>query len=128
MGEKKQKEMTNKEIALAFLTEVQAGNIEKAYDKYVHSSFVHHMPYFKGDRQSLMEAMIDADKQYPEKVYEPLRSIAENELVTVHGRIVLDSKEYSVLHLFRIENGKIVESWEASQESIENPSNKYGLF
>ena len=120
--------MTNKEIALAFLTEVQAGNIKEAYQNYVHTNFVHHMPYFKGDRQSLMEAMQAAHEQYPGKVYEPLRTVAEDDLVTVHGRIVLDSKEYSVLHLFRIENGKIVESWEASQEAIEDPPNKFGLF
>lgn len=120
--------MTNKEIALEFLTEVQAGNIAEAYEKFVHSNFVHHMPYFKGDRRSLMEAMIDADKEFPDKVYEPLRTVAEDDLVTVHGRIVLDSKEYSVLHLFRIENGKIVESWEASQEETDDSPNEYGLF
>lgn len=120
--------MSNKEIALGFLTEVQAGNIGEAYDKYIHTNFVHHMPYFKGDRQSLLEAMEDAHKQYPEKIYEPLKTISENDLVTVHGRIVLDSIEYSVFHLFRIENGKIVESWEASQEAIKDSLNEYGLF
>ncbi len=120
--------MTNKEIAIAFLTEVQAGKIKEAYAKYVHPDFKHHMPYFKGDRQSLLEAMEDAHKQYSDKIYEPLRTVAEGELVTVHGRIVLDSKEYSVLHLFRFENGKIVESWEASQEAIDDSPNEYGLF
>jgi hypothetical protein len=33
-----------------------------------------------------------------------------------------------MIHIFRFEKDKIIESWEASQEVLEDPPNEHGLF
>jgi hypothetical protein len=42
--------MTKKESAVAFLRMVADGQIKEAYQKFISSDFIHHNPYFKGDR------------------------------------------------------------------------------
>jgi len=42
--------------------------------------------------------------------------------------VTLDDTIFGVIHFFRFEGDKIIESWEASQQEIENSPNRYGLF
>jgi hypothetical protein len=48
--------------------------------------------------------------------------------VTVHGKVTLIPKIYGVIHIFRFEEDKIIESWEASQEALDDSPNENGLF
>ena len=120
--------MNKKEIATTFLSLASAGDVEEAYEKYVHPQFRHHNVYFKGDRNSLREAMAVNAQEYPNKTYEPIHALEDGELVAVHGKVTLDPKIYGVIHLFRFEEGLIIESWEASQEELEDSPNENGLF
>ncbi len=81
--------LTRKETAIAFLREASAGDVRGAYEKYVHARFRHHNPYFKGDRESLMQGMLDGAGEFPQKQFEPLRSLEDGALVAVHGRVRL---------------------------------------
>lgn len=90
--------MTKKEIAESFLKLASAGKVREAYEKYVHADFIHHNTYYKGD------------------------------LVTVHGKVTLGHKVFGVIHIFRFENEKIVEEWEASQEVLQDSPNENGIF
>lgn len=49
--------MNKKDIATSFLIQVSSGDVRKAYKQYVHLQFRHHNAYFKGDRESLLQAM-----------------------------------------------------------------------
>jgi len=121
--------MTNKEIAIDFLNRISAGDVRPAYEEFVHPEFIHHNVYFKGDRESLMVGMEENAQEFPEKTYETLRALEDGNLVTVHGRVQLAADSiWSVIHLFRFEDGKIIELWEASQEEIEDSPNENGLF
>src|SRR3989338_4572303 len=105
--------MNKKEIATEFL--------KVAYDEYVHPDFFHHNAYFKGDRETLMKGMEENKKRFPDKKYEPLRTLEEGDLVTEIGRVILSSdKVFSVIHIFRFNDDKIIEEWEASQEGIKD--------
>ena len=58
-----------------------------------------------------------------------LRTLEDGDLVAVHGKVSLSpEKVYSVIHIFRFEDDKIIESWEASQEELKDSPNKNGLF
>ena len=121
--------MTNKEIAIDFLNRVSAGDVRPAYDEYIHPDFIHHNLYFKGDRESLLIGMEENAKEFPDKTYESLRALEDGDLVTVHGKVQLSSDmTFAVIHIFRFEDGKIAELWEASQEQVEDSPNEYGLF
>ncbi len=121
--------MNKKEIAITFLKMASAGIVSEAYSKYVHSDFRHHNAYFKGDRETLLKGMEENAKQFPNKKYETLRALEDGNLVTVHGKVTLDSdKIFSVIHIFRFEGDKIVEEWEASQQLLKDSPNENGIF
>ena len=121
--------MGKKERATKFLEMASSGDVREAYDRYIHGSFRHHNAYFQGDRQTLMTAMEENVREFPEKHYEMLRSLEEGDLVAVHGKVTnVHAKTWSVIHIMRFEGEKIIEMWEASQEEIEDSPNEYGIF
>lgn len=121
--------MGKKEIAESFLKLASSNNVREAYGKYIHPHFYHHNAYFKGDRESFLYAMEENIKQFPHKTYETLRVLEDGDLVAVHGKVELSPEsQWSVIHIFRFENNKIIESWEASQQALEDSPNKNGIF
>ena len=121
--------MTKKEIAVRFLEVASSGNVREVYDQYVHPDFIHHNAYFKGDRETLLIGMEENQKQFPDKTYETLRTIEEGDLVAVHGKVVLSPDMiYSLIHIFRFKDGKIIEEWEAGQQLLDDSPNENGIF
>jgi predicted SnoaL-like aldol condensation-catalyzing enzyme len=121
--------MNKKEIATSFLRLASSGKVRKACDNYIHSRFIHHNAYFKGDRDSFITAMEINAQKFPNKTYETVRALEEGNLVAVHGKVILSpDSQWSVIHIFRFENNKIIESWEASQEILKDSPNENGLF
>ena len=120
--------MTKKEIGMEFLKLASAGKVKEAYDNYVHSDFRHHLIFIKGDRASFAKAMEENARQFPHKTYETIHALEDGDFVAVHGKVKLDQKVYGVMHIFRFNGDKIIESWEASQEELKDSPNKYGLF
>ena len=121
--------MTRKQIAVEFLKMASAGKVREAFEAHVHPDFFHHNAYFKGDRESLLAEMEKNIKEYPSKSYEALRSIEDGDLVMVHSKVAgAFDKDWSVIHIFRFEGDKIIESWEASQENIRDSPNANGIY
>jgi predicted SnoaL-like aldol condensation-catalyzing enzyme len=122
--------MHRKAFALDFLKLASSGNVQEAYAKYIHPDFVHHNPYFAGDRASFMKGMEENHAQFPDKVFTPLHVLGDGDLVAVHGKVQLTpgGREISLIHLFRFQGEKIIEEWEAAQGPVENSPNKSGLF
>jgi len=108
--------MNKKEVAASFLHLASSGNVREVYDQFIHPQFRHHNVYFKGDRESLLKAMEENAQQFPNKTYKVLRVLEEGNLVAIHGKVTLSPEsQWSVIHIFRFEGDKIIESWEASQ-------------
>ena len=120
--------MNKKEIAVAFLKRASSGDVREAFDQYVHPDFKHHLIFFKGDRESFLTAMEENVRQFPDKTYETLHALEDGDLVAVHGRVELAAKVYGLIHVFRFQGDKIIESWEASQEELKDSPNENGLF
>jgi predicted SnoaL-like aldol condensation-catalyzing enzyme len=119
-----------KEIAVTFLTLASAGKVREAYQSYVHPRFRHHNPYFKGDRESLMAGMELSMVEFPNKVFEAVRVLEDGDFVVVHGKVRLnpDMPEIALIHIFRFEDGSIIEEWEAAQEVPKVSPNENGMF
>ena len=120
--------MNKKEIAILFLKSASSGRVREAYAKFIHPDFKHHLVFFKGDRESLRQAMEENARQFPDKTYEVIHALEDGDLVAVHGKVVLKPKVYGVIHIFLFRADKIIESWEASQEELEDSPNENGLF
>jgi predicted SnoaL-like aldol condensation-catalyzing enzyme len=105
-----------KEMAVNFLQLVIAGNIDDAYEKYVDMQGEHHNPYFPADFPALKEAMKENHQQFPNKLFDIQHVIAEGNMAASHSILRMGEKQLAVVHLFRFENGKIVEMWDVAQE------------
>ena len=68
--------------------------------------------------------------QNPEKSLEVKNAIAEGDLVAVHSLVhhKRGDQGAAVIHIFRFENGRIIELWDVGQKVPESSPNQYGMF
>jgi predicted SnoaL-like aldol condensation-catalyzing enzyme len=121
---------TQKESAVDFLNLIVAGNIDEAYDNYVNMHGRHHNVYYAADFASLKQGMIENHAQFPNKRLMVKNVLGDGNLVAVHSNIILKPGEpgVSTVHLFRFENGRIVEIWDIGQPVPLNSPNLMGAF
>ena len=119
-----------KEAAMDFLRLASSGNVREAYQKYVAPDFKHHNPYYKGDRESLLNGMEESAMSSPNKEFKMLLALQEGDLVAVHSRVVQESlpAPISVVHIFRFSENYIVELWDIIMPQPKDMVNENGLF
>lgn len=120
--------MNQKQIATAFLSAAASGDVHQAFDKYVAPDFIHHNQYFKGDRTTLLEAMIEASKTHPNKSFNITQIIEEGDRVFAYSHVVKENMDIAVVHMFRFSGNKIAELWDVGQVIDKNSLNENGLF
>ena len=120
----------NKDRTVLFLKMAAGGEVREAYARFVGPGFKHHNPFFEGSAESLMAGMEENARQNPNKILDVKRAMAEGEFVAVHSHVRQnpDDRGASVVHIFRFENGRIVELWDVGQPVPEQSPNQYGMF
>jgi predicted SnoaL-like aldol condensation-catalyzing enzyme len=121
---------TNKDKAVAFLELAASGQVHEAYSNFVGSGFKHHNPFYEGSAESLSTGMEENARQNPNKIFEVKRAIAEGDFVAVHSHVRQkpDDRGAAVVHIFRFENGRILELWDVGQPVPESSPNQHGMF
>ena len=121
---------SNKDIAVSFLKLASSGDVHEAYTRFVGEGFRHHNPFFEGSAESLRVGMEENVRQNPNKILEVKQVIAEGELVVTlsHVQPKPDSLGAAVVHIFRFENGRIVELWDVGQPVPEHSVNQHAMF
>ncbi|MBS0241867.1 MAG: nuclear transport factor 2 family protein [Proteobacteria bacterium] len=122
--------MTNAERATAFLAMAARGEVQAAYEAFVDPSFIHHNQYFKGDRQSLLDAMLAAHKTSPNTSFEVKKVYEAGETVITHSLVTrsTEPKEIVVVHILRFAAGKIVELWDVGVPVVGDGPNENGVI
>jgi len=123
-------EISNREIATSFLKLAAAGKIDEAYNNYVSQQFKHHNAFFPGDRESLMRGMKENAEIYPDKKLEVKLTLEDGNFVAIYSYVQLKPGDLGLAlsHIFRLENGKIVELWDIGQAIPQNSPNENGIF
>ena len=121
---------TNKEIAIEFLSLCASGNVQMAFERHTGPHFKHHNPHFKSDRDSLIKAMQESDKDEPNKAFNVNQAIADGDTVAVFSELLRAEADiaYAVVHIAKFENGKIIELWDVVQEVPKDSANELGMF
>ena len=121
---------SHKENAVDFLQLVVAGSINEAYNDYVNMHGKHHNVYFSAEFASLKQGMIENHAQFPNKRLSVKNVLGDGDLVAVHSNIVLIKGEPGIaaVHIFRFEEGKIIEMWDIGQAIPSNSPNRMGAF
>jgi predicted SnoaL-like aldol condensation-catalyzing enzyme len=118
-----------KDIAKAFLQGVVTDKVREIYDLYTLPNFKHHNGFYSGDRESLLEGMLESNRVFPNKKVTIKLAIAEPPYVTLLTHVqIAEDKEVAVIHMYRFEDEKIAEMWDISQEVPENSPNENGMF
>lgn len=121
---------SNKDAATNFLRLVVQGKIQEAYDTYISPGFRHHNAHFPSDAASLQKGMQENHDLFPQKTLDIQHVVAEGDLVMTHSRLLFspDKPQMSVVHIFRFEDGRIVEMWDTGQAVPDELVNELGMF
>jgi len=121
---------SNKQIAEELLILSSKGSSREAFGQYVGKNFKHHNVFFKGDAETLMAAMEENAKQFPDKTFEIKHTLQDIDLVAIHShaRLKPDEPGVALMHIFRFEDGKIVELWDFGQPVPAEMVNENGMF
>jgi predicted SnoaL-like aldol condensation-catalyzing enzyme len=121
---------TNTTNAVSFLQLASSGKVREAFEKYIGNGFRHHNPFFEGSAGALQAGMEENSWQSPDKVFTILRTVSEGDFVVTHSHVQQnpDQRGAVVVHIFRFENGHIVELWDVGQPIPESSPNQNGMF
>jgi len=125
--------MTNssqKETAIALLKAAAAGKVDEAFERYVGPGFIHHNPFFRGDADSLKQAMRQNAVENPGKILEIKQVLQDGDRVVIlsHIRQHTGDRGAAVVHIFRFSAGRVVEVWDIGQPIPEDSPNQNGMF
>ena len=103
---------------------------EEAVAKYVGSHYRQHNPTAGDGADPFIAFVRGFVKAFPPLRFDFKRFVAEGDLVVVHSHLVRKpgGRGMAVMDIFRLENGKIVEHWDALQEVPESPANNNTMF
>lgn len=122
--------MTKKEMAIHFLQMAGMGKVEEAYKLYIDEQFIHHNQYFKGDRASLLAAMIEAHNTSPNLSITTKYCYEDKEAETVitHSLVRKKDMDIAVVHIFKFKKDKVIELWDLGQIIDPECPNEQGMF
>jgi predicted SnoaL-like aldol condensation-catalyzing enzyme len=101
---------------------------------YFGPQFVDHNPAASGDGTKDIDGIKRflgfLRNKFPQSNFEIQRVIAEGDYVVVHSHGVREpgTKGRAIVDIFRLDQGKIVEHWDAVQDIPENPPNPHAFF
>ena len=121
---------SNKEIAKKFLQLVAEGQVKKAYELYIGEDFVHHNAYFAAGSEALMRGMEESAKMTPNKQFTVKLTLEDGNKVMTYSHLKHKPEDLGVVvvHIVRIDNGKIVEMWDVGQAIPQEIVNTDGIF
>jgi predicted SnoaL-like aldol condensation-catalyzing enzyme len=121
----------NKTLVTAFFRVLfQDKNVDKALQMYVVKDLIQHDPYLPDGSAAMADFYGPYLEQHPQASAEIKRMIAEGDIVVVHSLFKESAEDtgQAVVDIFRVQDGKIVEHWDVSQDIPENPANRNTMF
>jgi len=120
----------NKELVLAFYKKLIGEKDYEAARRYMGAEYRQHAPYAADGHTGVAEWVRKFKEAFPQHHYEVKKIIAEGDLVVLHlhGKSGLHPFGESVIDIFRIENGKVVEHWDVIQPIPESADNANSMF
>ena len=112
------KTQKNKEIARQFVQDVLMDQRYEDFWKYVSEKFTQHIVYLEDGAENYLQGIKDLEEKQGIRYVLPHRAIAEGNFVGVQSQVNYRGRVTSVIDLFRLQDEKIVETWECLFESV----------
>jgi predicted SnoaL-like aldol condensation-catalyzing enzyme len=122
---------SSKQVVLEFYDRafVQRKPDEAARD-LMGATYTQHNPDVPDGKDAFVGAIGGMLQQFPDFSSEIKRVIADEDLVAIHHHVKMTKEDRgsSVVDIFRIEGGKVVEHWDVVQPVPEKPANDNTMF
>ena len=120
----------NKQIVRDFYETLLNRKDFDAAAKYIGRQYIQHNPNVGDGITGLKEFFDTRNREFPESRVVLKRVLAEGDYVVchVHSLRIPDKHECAAIDIFRLEDGKICEHWDAVQEIPRKAANSNSMF
>jgi predicted SnoaL-like aldol condensation-catalyzing enzyme len=121
----------NKEIVVDFYDLlIYRKDFKKAAEEYLGRTYIQHNPVVEDGPEGLEKYIESLKVRYPDLHNEIKHIYAEGDIVImhVHSRIDSNARGLSLIEIFRVDEGKIVEHWDVMQRIPEKSANNNTMF
>ena len=120
----------NKKLVLDFYHKLIGEKDYEGARPYMGAEYRQHAPYATDGHAGIAEFVRQFKQSFPLHRYEVKKIVAEGDLVVLHlhGMNGPNPHGESVVDIFRIENGKVVEHWDVIQPIPEHADNANTMF
>jgi predicted SnoaL-like aldol condensation-catalyzing enzyme len=128
-GADKQEEQNKKTVAEFYEKAIYQKDFEAA-SKYIGPRYTQHNPMAADGPGGLKEFIQFLRTKFPGSHNEIKRVFADEDYVVLHVHAVREpgTRGNAIVDIFKLENGKIVEHWDVTQEIPEKAANANGMF
>ena len=122
-------EEKNKQIATTAYQRIFGDLDITAVDDYMSKDFIQHNPTI-ADGPEGVKALVQmlVSKGIPKQKIEFKHIIAEGDIVILHSRYEMAGKEWRFIDIYRVENSKLVEHWDAMMQMPEQRAHNNSMF
>lgn len=119
----------NKQLATTAYQRIFGDLDITAVDDYMSKEFLQHNPTI-ADGPEGVKALVQmlVSQGIPKQKIEFKHIIAEGDIVILHSRYEMAGKEWRFIDIYRIENNKLVEHWDANMAMPDERANNNTLF
>jgi predicted SnoaL-like aldol condensation-catalyzing enzyme len=120
----------NKKIVTAFYDAALNKKDFAEASKYLGSRYTQHNPVAADGPEGLKGFIAFLKDKFPNNKSEIKRIFADGDYVIVHVHAVREpgTRGNAIIDIFKLENGKVVEHWDAVQPIPEKAANNNGMF
>lgn len=121
----------NKALVSAFYQQMFVDKqVNAAIEAYIGDTYIQHNPFVEDGASPLANIFEGYFARFPEAGVDIKRVIAEGDLVVVHSHWTTSDTDAgkAVIDIFRVENNKIVEHWDAVQAVPATSKNSNTMF
>ena len=120
---------TNKQIATKAYQRIFGDLDVTAVDEYMSDDFIQHNPTV-ADGPEGVKALVQrlASQGIPKQKIVFKHVGAEGDIVFLHSRYEMAGKEWRFIDIYRVENGKLAEHWDAMMQRPDESANNNLMF
>ena len=128
-GNTPQEELNKKNVVEFYNLVINEKNFDAA-SKYLGSHYTQHNPTAADGAEGLKAFIQFLRDNYPNAHSEIKRTLADGDYVILHVHSIREpnTRGRAIFDLFKLEDGKIVEHWDAVQDIPEKSANNNGMF
>jgi len=119
---------SNKKMVADFYQELFGDKNPAAIDQYVGDTYIQHNPSLPDGKDALKKAAAVWFKGQPKDTVDVKHLGADGNFVYIHTKSKRGNKTFSIIDIFRVENGKITEHWDIMQEVPAKSANAHPMF